>query len=79
MQYYVYILRCADGSYYVGHTEDVARRVEEHRTGRGGKYTRQRRPIALVHVEELPTKIAAVRREKEIKGWSRSKKEALFK
>lgn len=78
MAWFVYILRCSDASYYVGHTEDVAARVERHQDGTGAVWTAARRPVSLVFEEELPSEAAAVARERQIKRWSRQKKEALI-
>jgi predicted GIY-YIG superfamily endonuclease len=76
--WFVYILRCRDGSYYVGHTEDVPARVQRHQDGRGAAWTAARRPVALVFEEQHPSEAAAVTRERQIKKWSRQKKEALI-
>ena len=75
--HYVYILRCADSSLYIGEADDVEHRVARHQEGRGSKYTADRRPVQLVYVEELPDYPAARRRERQLKGWTRAKKEAL--
>lgn len=75
---YVYIVRCADGTYYTGWAADVARRVAEHNAGRGGRYTRARRPVALVYQEEVPDRAAAMRREAAIKQYGRPRKERLI-
>jgi putative endonuclease len=75
----VYILRCADGSYYVGNTrKPVAQRVDEHNSGLVTGYTQTRRPVSLVHAEFTNTLVAAFEREQQIKRWSRAKKEALI-
>ena len=74
----VYILRCSDGSYYVGSTEDLQERVKAHNEGEAAKYTYMRRPVRLVWSEAHDTESAAVRRERQIKKWSRAKKEALM-
>ncbi len=77
--YFVYILRCADGSYYIGVTNDVDRRLAEHQGGLNlGSYTHQRRPVELVLVEWFQHIDQAIAREKQLKGWSRKKKEALI-
>jgi len=77
--YYVYILRCADGSYYTGVTNNAERRLWEHQEGLiPGCYTNTRRPVKLVHVESGNDIGGAIFREKQIKGWSRKKKEALI-
>ena len=77
MAWYTYILRCSDGSFYVGHTEDMVQRVETHNQGRGAVYTKHRRPVEAVWNEKFDSEGAAVSREIQIKKWSRSKKEAL--
>ena len=75
----MYILRCKDGSYYTGVTNDVERRVFEHQNGLiQGCYTHKRRPLKLVFVGEFGEINDAISREKQIKGWSRRKKEALI-
>ena len=79
MRFFVYILWCADGSYYVGHCSDVPNRVQEHNNGEGSKHTRERLPVALVYSEPHPTQTDAIQREKQIKRWSRAKKEALIR
>ena len=80
MTYYVYILRCADGSYYTGTASDLARRLQEHQDGVSpSSYTFRRRPIKLVWSEELNTHNEALQHEYPIKGWSRAKKEALIR
>lgn len=78
MSFYVYILRCADGSYYTGHTEDLERRIAEHQSGAFPGYTHDRRPVELMWAQDLPTRIDALERERQVKDWSRAKKEALF-
>ena len=75
--HYVYVLECADGTYYTGYTTDVERRVAEHDAGEGAKYTRGRTPVELVHVEEYETRSAAMSREHGIKSLSRRQKERL--
>ncbi len=76
--WYVYILQCADDSYYVGHTVDLRRRVLAHNGGDGSTYTFKRRPVSLVYSEIAETEAAAVKRERQLKGWSRAKKKALI-
>ena len=79
MPHFVYILKCADGTYYTGRTADLDRRLWEHQTGVERKaYTYTRRPVRLLWVVERETKEAAVNFERQIKGWSRKKKEALI-
>jgi tRNA/rRNA methyltransferase len=79
MSFYVYILRCADGSYYVGHTDDLERRLAAHQNGEISGYTSSRRPVELVFAEEFASRDEAFLRERQIKGWSRRKKEALIR
>jgi tRNA/rRNA methyltransferase len=71
------MLHCADGSYYVGHTDDPARRVAEHHAGGKSVYTTRRRPVALIWSQEFRTREEAKTAEAELKRWSRKKKEAL--
>ncbi len=74
---YVYIVRCADGTFYTGWTTDVARRVAQHNAGRGARYTRMHRPVVLVYQEAQPDRAAAMRREWAIKKLDREHKERL--
>lgn len=76
--YYVYMLRCADNSYYIGSTSDLERRLEEHRTGFFKGYTSKRLPVEIVWSQDFPTEHEAFLTERQIKGWSRAKKEALI-
>ncbi|MDO6415481.1 TrmH family RNA methyltransferase [Sphingomonas sp. BIUV-7] len=78
MTFQAYLLRCADGRYYVGHTDDLDRRVAEHNSGLIPGYTQIRRPVALVWTENFPDREQAFAVERQIKGWSRAKKEALI-
>ena len=78
MQFWVYLLRCADGSYYAGHTEDLEARLWHHQQGIGSDWTSRRRPVELVWCEAVPTRYEALAFERRIKGWSRAKKEALI-
>ncbi len=75
---YVYIVECADGSLYTGWAVDVAQRVKTHNAGRGARYTRLHGPVKLVYVEEYPDRVAAQKRELEIKRWPREKKLKLI-
>lgn len=75
--HWVYVVRCADGTYYTGYTTDVERRVATHNTGDGAKYTRGRTPVRLVHSEHFDTRSAAMQREAAIKSLTRSAKERL--
>jgi len=74
----MYILECADGSYYVGSTNDLERRIWEHNEGIGAKYTARRRPVRLVCAEEYASIAEAYAREKQVQGWGRAKREALI-
>ena len=78
MSFSVYILRCADNSYYTGHTDDLERRVAQHQSGAIRGYTFERRPVELIWSDEFPTREEALSAEVRIKGWSRDKKEALI-
>ena len=71
---FVYIVRCADGTLYTGWALDVAARVKMHNAGRGAKYTRPRRPVKLIHSERLPTRAAAMKRERQVKRLPRARK-----
>ncbi|MGI6169824.1 MAG: GIY-YIG nuclease family protein [Christensenellales bacterium] len=75
---YVYIVRCADGTYYTGWTNDLKKRLMAHNSGKGGKYTHTRFPVELVHCEEFPTKQEAQSREYAIKRLTRQEKEMLI-
>ena len=72
------ILRCADHTLYVGHTEDLATREQTHNDGRGAKYTAARRPVRMVYAEEHASVQSAIAREHQLKQWSHRKKEALI-
>ena len=78
MSWFVYILRCGDVSLYTGITDDVNRRLEAHRSGKGAKYTRGRGPLELVYQEELLDKSAALKREFAIKQLTRAEKLKLL-
>lgn len=77
MIFHLYILLCADESYYTGVTSHLRRRLRQHHAGKV-VYTSTRLPVQLVYQESLSTEEAAVAREKQIKGWTRKKKEALI-
>lgn len=79
MSFFVYILKCADGTYYTGHSDDLERRLAQHQSGQFEGYTHDRRPLELMWSEYFPTRIEALEREAQIKDWSRKKKEALFR
>jgi putative endonuclease len=78
MGWFVYLLRCRDGSLYTGVTTDPRSRARTHNAGRGARYTRGRLPVFLVHVETAAGRSAALRREAVIKKLSRSRKERLL-
>jgi predicted GIY-YIG superfamily endonuclease len=75
--HFVYILRCADGALYVGETSDIDARLASHNDGRGARFTSLRRPVTVAYSEAYPTRAAALVRERQLKGWTRAKKEAL--
>ncbi len=77
--HYVYMLKCVDDSYYIGMTNDLERRVFEHQSGLIEGYTSSRRPIELVWSCNFATHDEAFQRERQSKGWTRAKKEALIK
>ena len=74
-----YILHCSDGSYYVGHTDDLERRMAQHDAGEIDGYTKNRRPVRLAFAQEFVTREEALAAERQIKGWSRAKKEAMMR
>ena len=76
--YYVYLLRCADGTLYTGFTNDLVRRLAAHNAGRGAKYTRGRRPVELVYWESFSNKSSALRREYAIKQLPRRQRLTLI-
>ena len=78
MPFYVYIVRCRDASYYVGHTDDLEKRIADHNSGQLSAYTRKRRPVRLVWLDEFQTREEALAHERQLQGWSRAKKEALI-
>ena len=74
----MYILECADGSYYTGSTNNLERRLQQHQNGKGANYTKKHLPVKLVYFEEFQRIDEAFYREKQVQGWSRKKKEALI-
>ncbi len=78
MQFYTYLLRCNDGSYYAGHTDNLDARLAQHQQGVIVSYTAARRQVHLVWCEAFPTRDDAFAAERRVKGWSRAKKEALI-
>ncbi len=79
MKYFVYLARCSDFSLYVGSCGDIKAREVKHNKGEGAQYTKQRRPVKIIYFEEFSTLVEARRREAQIKGWTRIKKENLIK
>lgn len=75
---YTYMLECADGTFYTGWTNDLPKRLKTHSAGKGGKYTRSRLPVKLVYAEEHEERTDAMRREVQIKRFSRKRKQALL-
>ena len=78
MKGYMYILECADGSYYTGSTNDLMRRMEQHQNGEGANHTKKRLPVKLIYYEEYQRIDEAFYRKKQVQGWNRKKKEALI-
>lgn len=76
---YTYIVKCSDGTFYTGWTNDLTRRMEAHNQGRGAKYTKARRPVTLIYYETFETKKEAMKREYAIKRLSRKEKEELIR
>ncbi len=80
MAFWVYILQCADDSYYTGHSDNLEKRIAEHHAGAiTSCYTYKRRPLQLVFSQDFPTREEALASEQQIKGWSRKKKEAMMR
>ena len=77
MTFWTYILRCADGKYYTGHTDDLERRIAQHHHGGFSDFTTKRRPISMIWCQEFSTRAEALSSELAVKKWSRAKKEAL--
>jgi len=78
MSFHAYMLRCADGRYYVGHTDALEPRIAQHQRGEIKGYTQSRRPVTLVWSQDFPSRLEALEAERQLKGWSRVKKEALI-
>jgi predicted GIY-YIG superfamily endonuclease len=79
MAFWIYIVKCSDGSYYTGHTDNLELRLAAHHSGEFRSYTSNKRPVELVYAQEFPTRIEALQHERQVKGWSRAKKEALIR
>ena len=78
MPFYAYMLKCNDGSYYVGHTDNIEQRISQHQLGKINGYTATRLPVKLVWLEIFHTRDEAFHAERKIRGWARSKKELLI-
>ena len=79
MSFWVYILKCSDDSYYTGHTDNLQARLDTHAMGRiPGCYTHNRRPVTIAFSQEFTTRLETLPSERQIKGWSRAKKEAMI-
>jgi predicted GIY-YIG superfamily endonuclease len=78
MEFTLYILECADGSFYIGHTDDPSKRLAQHDEGKGSVHTSSRRPLKLLHTEGFETRYEALVMERKLKGWSRAKKLAYM-
>ena len=76
---YTYILKCKDDSFYTGWTNNLEKRIHDHNSGKGARYTKARRPVELVYYEEFQTRQEAMKREYAIKQLTRKEKEALIK
>ena len=79
MSFWVYILRCADSSYYTGHTDNLEKRIGEHQNRLCDGYTTSRLPVELVFSQACSTREEALAAERQVKGWSRKKKEAMMR
>ena len=79
VSFWVYILRCGDGSYYTGHTDDLDHRLRQHHIDVSDGYTASRKPLSLVYSCEFPSRVEALEAERQIKGWTRKKKDALLR
>jgi putative endonuclease len=75
---WMYILECADGSYYIGSTKNLDQRIMQHQSGKGSRYTSSRLPVKLVYGEEYDQVADAYYREKQVQNWSRAKRESLI-
>jgi predicted GIY-YIG superfamily endonuclease len=79
MAFWAYIVRCVDGSYYSGHTDNLEKRLGEHQSGARDGYTATRRPVEMIWSQAFSTREEALAAELQIKGWSRAKKEAMMR
>jgi putative endonuclease len=76
--YYIYVLLCKDGSYYIGSTNDIHKRFQDHLNGRGAKYTKSHKPEKIIYREKFASKSEALKREAELKKWTKIQKAALI-
>jgi putative endonuclease len=79
LDFFVYILKCSDGTYYTGHTDSIEKRISEHESRLIDGYTATRLPVQLVFIQAFASRDEAFNAERKIKGWSRKKKQALIK
>lgn len=77
MSYFIYMLECQDGSFYIGSTNDISKRFKAHVAGKGASYTRSHKPVKIIYSEELPDKSAALKREHELKKLNHTQKRAI--
>ena len=77
--HFYYILRCVDGSYYIGHTDNIEQRLSQHHLGLINCYTKKRRPLELVYLNTFASRDDVFHAERQLKGWSRKKKEAFIR
>jgi len=77
--YYIYVLLCKDGSYYIGSTNDIQKRFLDHLSGQGARYTKSHKPEKIIYQEKFSTKSEALKREAELKKWTKARKKALIK
>ncbi|EQB02329.1 hypothetical protein L288_16680 [Sphingobium quisquiliarum P25] len=78
MAFWTYMLKCSDGRYYTGHTDDLEHRIGQHQSGQGSQFTRRRLPVTLMWSEAFSSRIEALEAERIVGGWSRAKKEAMI-
>lgn len=79
MNYFTYIIQCENSKYYVGHTNNISQRFGRHLLKQGAEFTKQNKPVRVIWYQKFNNEIDAVDREKQLKGWSRAKKEKLIK
>ncbi|MDE2024218.1 MAG: GIY-YIG nuclease family protein [Gammaproteobacteria bacterium] len=78
MVFTLYVLECADGTFYIGHTDNLSRRLQQHEQSKVDAYTARRLPLKLIHAEEFESRYEALTMERKLKGWSRAKKQAYM-